>query len=262
MAIVIGLGYGSRVALGVAAALAQIGEFSFLLANVATQLGALPAAAMNPLVATAILSIIFNPALYRTVEPLEALLKRRPRIWSLLNRRVARERARAVEPVPTADPAHRAVIVGYGPIGRLVWRILRERGIEPTVIEMNIDTFRQLRSEGHSAVYGDASQAEVLQQAGIGGASSLILGSSPSPGVEETIRIARELKPDIHIAARTTYLHESEPLRKAGVDEVFSGEGEVALALADSIVRRLGASDEQIDETQRRIRTDVLGKPG
>jgi CPA2 family monovalent cation:H+ antiporter-2 len=154
------------------------------------------------------------------------------------------------------------VVVGYGPIGRLVSRILRDRGIEPTVIEMNISTYRHLRSEGVPAVYGDASQSEVLQQAGTAGASSLIVSASPSPETSETIRIARELNPDIHIAVRTNYLREREPLYNAGADEVFSGEGEVALALADSIARRLGASEEQLEETRRRIRADVLGLAG
>jgi CPA2 family monovalent cation:H+ antiporter-2 len=262
MIIVVALGYGSRVALGVAAALAQIGEFSFLLADVATDLGALPAAAMNPLVATAIISIIFSPAIYRTVEPLEAYLKRHRRLWAILNRRSVRERERTGAPISSPDALPRAVVVGYGPIGRLVSRILRDRGIEPTVIEMNISTYRHLRSEGVPAVYGDASQSEVLQQAGTAGASSLIVSASPSAETSETIRIARELNPDAHIAVRTNYLREREPLYNAGADEVFSGEGEVALALADSIARRLGASEEQLEETRRRIRADVLGLAG
>jgi len=161
-----------------------------------------------------------------------------------------------------SNPAHRAVIVGYGPIGKMVCRILRQRGIEPTVIEMNIDTYRKLRSEGQAAVYGDANQKEVLEQAGIARAASLILSSSGTAAATEAVRVARELNPGIHVVARADYLLETEILRRAGASEVFSGEGEVALAIADSILRQLGATPEQLDEARERIRTNLLNRRG
>ena len=67
--------------------------------------------------------------------------------------------------VQRADPRHRAVVVGYGPTGRTVTRLLRENDIDPTVIELNIDTVRQLRDAGVTAVYGDASQRDTLEAA-------------------------------------------------------------------------------------------------
>ncbi len=255
--IVAALGYSSKVGLGVALALAQIGEFSFLLATLGRQVGALPEGAMNPVVAAAIVSIMLNPLLYRAVTPVERFIERRPWLWRLLNRKGAAERSLPIDARHEADPAHRAVIVGYGPIGRMVYGILRQRGIEPTVIEMNFETNRLLRSEGRAAVYGDANSREVLERAGVARASSFILSASGTASATEAVRAAREINPRIHVVARADYLRETASLRQAGASEVFSGEGEVALAIADSILRELGATPEQLDEARERIRRDL-----
>jgi CPA2 family monovalent cation:H+ antiporter-2 len=257
LTIVVLLGYGSRIGLGVAIALAQIGEFSFLVGALGIQVGVLPREAMNPLVAVAIVSIMVNPMLYRTLSRAEAFLERHPRLWRLLNRKAAHgwaEQPRETEMVSS----HRAVVVGYGPIGKAVTRLLRERGIEPTIIEMNIDTHKSLRAKGYRAVYGDANQREVLEQAGVARAASFILSTSGSAGASEAIRIARELNPRIHVVSRVDYLNQAETLRTAGADEIFAGEGEVALAMTDSILRKLGATPEQLDEERARIRTELF----
>jgi monovalent cation:H+ antiporter-2, CPA2 family len=253
------LGYSSRIGLGVAIALAQIGEFSFLVAGLARQLGVLPETAMHALVAAAIASIILNPMLYRTLGSMEAFLERRPRLWRILNRSGTAQPEDG-EPRSTT-PAHRAVVVGHGPIGKAVARLLRERGIEPTIIEMNIATYRSLLGAGHASVYGDANQPEVLRQAGIAGAGNFILSASGAAGSIDAIRAAREINPGIHVVSRADYLAQTQSLRGAGADEVFSGEGEVALAIADSILRRLGATPEQLDEERARLRAD-LTSPG
>jgi CPA2 family monovalent cation:H+ antiporter-2 len=257
MTIVAVLGYSSRVGLGVAIALAQIGEFSFLLAVLGRNLGVLPDAAMNPIVTAAIVSIMLNPMLYRTLGSLEAFLARHPRLWRLLNRRARGEPPTSVaETHPT--PAYQAVIVGHGPIGQTIARLLRERGIEPTIIEMNVETCRSLRRQGQRAVYGDANQTNVLEQAGIAHARTIILSASGSAGSVEAIRAARKLNPKIHVVARADYLGQAESLLKVGADEVVSGEGEVVLAMTDSILRRLGATPDQMDEERARIRAELF----
>lgn len=251
------LGYSSQIGVGVALALAQVGEFSFLLAAMGRQLGALDDAAMNALVAAAILSIMVNPVLYRAAPAIDRFLRRHPPLWRLLNRRAKHDAATAV-PEFAAAPAHRAVVVGYGPIGQMVTRILRNGGVEPTIIELNIETFRMLQREGYSAVYGDATQTEALIQAGVDKAASMILSASGSSVNSEAVRIARELNPDIHVFARADFLRDIESLRKAGADEVFTGEAEVALAIAGSILDKLGTRPEQADEARERIRRWLL----
>ncbi len=258
------LGYPSRVALAVAAVLGQIGEFSFILAALGRELGILPAAATNGLVAAAIVSISVNPLIYRTVAPLEQGLARRPGLWRLLNRRSRVPSAGAPPEIAEAavDPQHRAVIVGYGPVGRTVTRLLREQGIEPAIVEMNLPTVQQLRAVGVKAFYGDATLRATLEQAGVGAAGTFVLSVSGFRGAEEVIRLAREINPRIHIITRTQYLADIPALRRAGADRVFSGEGEVALAMAESVLTDLGATPEQIDRERAQVHDDLFSSEG
>jgi CPA2 family monovalent cation:H+ antiporter-2 len=275
LAIVWLLRYPPKVALAVAVALAQIGEFSFMLATLGTTLGILPPAAMNVLVAAAIVSITLNPLLYRAVDPMERWMTRHPRLWALVSRRVkrgvpsrsaldrAKERGeeRGRETGGAAAPAwqHHAVVIGYGPVGQTVARLLHENEIESTIIELNMETVRRLNAQGVAAVYGDASRAETLKGAGIEQARSLILSASDMNASQEVIRVARELNPRVRILARAVYVRELPALRRAGADAVFSAEGEVALAMTEEILRGLGATPEQVDRERERVHAELFG---
>ena len=105
-------------------------------------------------------------------------------------------------------------------------------------------------------MYGDANQLEVLEQAGVTKAASMILSSSGSAAMTEAIRLAREINPRIHIVARADFLRDIEGMRNAGAHEVFAGEGEVALAMTDSILRHLGSTPDQLDEARDWIRSN------
>lgn len=245
-ALAIGLasGYPLRVVLPVAVALAQIGEFSFMLAGVARELGVMPDRAVDALVAAAIVSITLNPLLYRAARPLERLLSR------LVSGPSAGDGG---EPPSAADSPHRAVVVGYGPVGQTVTQLLLDNGIEPVVIELNIETVRRLRAFDVRAVYGDASRPEILSQAEIGRARHLLLTAAAGAAEGEIVRRARELNPDIRVVARTQHVQEVPAMRAAGATDVFSGEGEVALAMTTSILSHLGATDDQIDRERSRV---------
>jgi monovalent cation:H+ antiporter-2, CPA2 family len=248
------MGYPFATSLAVAVALAQIGEFSFMLSRVGSDLGLLTAAGTNVLVAVAIISIVFNPILYRGIKPLDRWTLARP----ALRRLVDRSRPADAGHVTTAavDAAHRAIVVGYGPSGRTVTRLLRENGIEPIVVDLNVDAVRELREQGLRSVYGDATHRDTLAQAGIGKANYLILTSAGMAESREAIRNAKELNPDIHVLARTPYLRDLGALRGAGAQTVISAEGEVGLALTEAILHRLGATPEQIDHERERVRTE------
>lgn len=257
LVIVVALRYPMRTALAVAAALAQIGEFSFMLAMLGRGLGVLPQEATNTLVAAAIVSISINPLLYRLADPLDAWLARQPRLSRWLSRRAV---ALSVAHEPERAASHRAVIVGYGPVGQTLARLLRENDVEPTVIEMNEQTLHRLRAEGIPAVYGDAGHLETLKAAGVDHAASLLLSASGLRNAEEIIRLARELNPKIRVSVRCSYLRDMPTLRKVGAHGVFSGEGEVALALTESVLQDLGALPEQIDRQRERVRADLFAE--
>jgi CPA2 family monovalent cation:H+ antiporter-2 len=258
LGIVLLLRYPTRVALAVAVALAQIGEFSFILAALGKELGLLTEAATNTVVAAAIVSITLNPLLYRWVDALATRAAHWPRFWGWRNGQAQTPQPAASAPTPDTtspfDLPHRAVVVGYGPVGQTVTGLLRDNAIEPTVIDLNRETIHSLRAAGMSAVYGDASHRETLQSAGVEKAGSLILSPAGMHASAEVIRLARELNPAIRILARSAYVREIPTLHQAGAEWVFSGEGEVALALTEAVLRMLGATPEQIDRERDRVR--------
>ncbi|RRJ96921.1 sodium:proton exchanger [Opitutaceae bacterium TAV4] len=258
LVLVVAMRYPFRVALSVSVALAQIGEFSFILAAMGRQLGVLPEQASNILVAAAVVSITLNPLLYRTVKPVEAWVSRMPWLWHWLN--VHDHGAHAATRTPKVDARHRAVVVGYGPVGQTVVRLMKDNDIESTVVELDLKTVQHLRSEGVEAVYGDAGRPETLRQAGLRQAAVLILSASSIEAGREVIRIARELNPRIRVLARTASLHEVAALRIAGADRVFTGEGEVALAMTEFILGQFNATREQIDRERERIREELFDK--
>jgi CPA2 family monovalent cation:H+ antiporter-2 len=250
--------YPFRAALTVGIALAQIGEFSFILATIGRELGVLTTEATNALVATSIASIVLNPLAYRTIRPIESWLRERPRLWALLNRESAiPSDMEAPRTLRTGDPARRAVVIGHGPTGRTVVRLLRDNGISPTVIELNMDAVRALRQEGTDAIYGDATRRETLEAAGIGKAGSLILGSAGMANSADVIRTARVINPHVKVLARASYLRDVPSLKQAGANSVYSGEGEVALAFIEDILDSLGATPEQIDRERARAHDEL-----
>lgn len=232
----------AAVAIPVAASIAQIGEFSFILADLGTTLGILPPAATSILVATAMLTITLDPLLFRFAT---RLLARRGGTGTDL-------------PPPDTElaapePGRRTIVVGYGPVGASVTELLLDNGIEPTVIELNLETVRRLLAFGVRAIYGDASRQEVLARAGIATADHLILTSGIDVGDEEIIRRAKAQNPRVRILARTRTVHDIPRLRRAGAEDVFSADGEVALAFTVRILDHLGASPEQIDRERTRV---------
>jgi CPA2 family monovalent cation:H+ antiporter-2 len=167
---------------------------------------------------------------------------------------------KASRPKRTADSSHRAIVIGFGPTGRTVVRLLRDNGIAPTVIELNMDAVRGLRQEGIDAIYGDATRPETLETAGVAKAGSLILGSAGMANSAEVIRTARDLNPSVRVLARASYLRDVAPLKEAGANRVYSGEGEVALAFIEDILESLGATPEQIDRERARTHDELFGK--
>jgi CPA2 family monovalent cation:H+ antiporter-2 len=243
--------YPIRTTVAVAVSLAQIGEFSFILVTLGRDLMMIPAEAVDVVVATAIISITLNPLSFRTIDPIDR--------WIARMRPAATPQDDDVEigASSSLDPGSRAIVIGYGPTGRTVTRLLRENGIAPTVVDLNMDNVRALREEGVSAVYGDARHSDTLVTAGLPHAGTLIV-SGADTGSPDVIKGARAINDRVHIFVRSAYLRDVPPLRSAGAEQVFAGEGEVALAMTEAVLRRLGATPDQIDRERARVRGELF----
>ena len=244
MLVVTLLGYSTYTALVVAISLAQVGEFSFILAQQAQYLGIIPESVYNVLVVCGLASITVNPGLFSTIPKIEGALKRREGLWHFLN---ARAEARALRgnaahggqghghAIPAANVPI-AVVVGYGPTGKSVAKVLPDRGVTPVVIDLNMDTVNDLSEKGNWAIFGDASKREVLIAAGIERAGYLIITVPVAEDVAAAATMARSLNPDIRILVRARFLGEDELLRKAGVTAIAFEEEEVAKSLTAMVL--------------------------
>jgi CPA2 family monovalent cation:H+ antiporter-2 len=244
--------YPVRTTLTVSLALGQIGEFSFILMALARDLRIIPAQAMDVVVAVAIASITLNPLTFKAIDPIDR--------WFAGNR--ARRAGLAEDgdqrTSSSLDPDGRALVVGYGPTGRTVSRLLRENAILPTIVDLNMNAVHEVREAGGSAIYGDARHPETLITAGIRHAGTLILSGSDT-AAPEIIRVARSLNPRVHTIVRSSYLRDVPPLKQLGAQRVFTGEGEVAMAMTEAVLRDLGATPDQIDRERARARQELFG---
>jgi CPA2 family monovalent cation:H+ antiporter-2 len=244
-------GYPARTALTVAIGLAQIGEFSFIVAQVAGEHGLIPPEGMSVLVAAAMISITINPLLFGALDRIERAVANVPWLFRLLEARHA-ARTRDINDTGGHKAAEEqrplAIIVGYGPVGRLVDAMIRDAGLATVIVDMNIDTVRSLASSGRVAIYGDATRREVLEQAGIRKAQHLVVTLPDSSGRASLVMAARELSPAVEITVRARHLAEREPLVQAGAAKVVFEEGEAGVALARHVLERRGLEAAKIDQ--------------
>ena len=245
LGIVLVTGHSVRTGLTVAGGLAQIGEFSFIVAETARTYKLMPDAGHHALVACAVVSISLNPWLFKRLLDLEPWLKKHPRLYAVMNRRVEKLGAETNQGAsgmlaPTGTP--RVIIVGYGPVGRTVMRRVEEFGLEPLVIDVNIDTVLSLHAEGKRALYGDAGHVTLLREAGVQKAPFLVVSLPDSNTNAAIVSRAREINPHITVLARSRYLATGGALEEAGASAVIYDEAEAATALAVVLRAHLKAS--------------------
>ncbi|MCY3007713.1 MAG: cation:proton antiporter [Planctomycetota bacterium] len=248
-------------ALRVGFSFAQIGEFSFIVANLAKRSGLISDSLVHLLVAVSIFSIALSPLLQWSIEPILGFVRGSTKLrWLAVSRKpLTRQPAIRIDGLDDQDPASefRTVVVGFGPVGRTAAKLLDENGIHATIIEMNPGSIEPIRAAGHRVVLGDASQIETLKHAGVDKAQSLILSASNIAQSNDLIRMARLLNPSIQILVRSAYVRNCAVLLKNGADYVIAEESEVALAMAETILRNLGATAEQIDQQRAKLRSEL-----
>jgi len=251
------LGYSARTALTVALGLSQIGEFSFILSQVSMEHGLLPPEGHHVLVATAMISITLNPMLFRSIDRIERTLQRYPALWKLLNGRAGKRmqqlNAHAERQVKEGQKPL-AIIVGYGPVGRVVDALLRDTGLDTVIIDLNMDTVRSLTERGRMAIFGDATQMDILDQAGVKKAVYLVVTLPQSSNIDPLLLAARELNPKLDIAVRTRYLGDRERLLEKGVTGAVYEEGEAGIALARLVMKHQGVKEDTIARMLQALR--------
>jgi CPA2 family monovalent cation:H+ antiporter-2 len=238
-ALVLALRYPLNTALTVSASLAQIGEFSFILAALGRSLGLLPELGQHLILAGAIISIALNPLLFKAIEPLQRWLRTK----SELARRLERSTDPLAElPMSVAHEklAGQVVLVGYGRVGRRIAAALAERGIHFVVAEQNRELVEQLRKAGQPAVAGNAAEPAVLIQAHIARAAVLVIATPDTFEVRAMIDTARALNPAIRCVVRTHNDEEARLLRADTGGMVFIGEQELAGSMTRYVIESLG----------------------
>ncbi|RZT39370.1 YbaL family putative K(+) efflux transporter [Cupriavidus agavae] len=235
--LVLAFRYPLNTALTVSASLAQIGEFSFILAGLGVALKLLPPDAMSLILAGALISIALNPLLFAALEPV--------RNWILARSALARDLEQRGDPyaeLPMTTERRflqgQVVLVGYGRVGKRIARAMQERGIPFVIADENRERVESLRKEGFAAVSGNAADPAVLIQAHIANAAMLVVAVPEPLYVRQMVETARTLNPGIEIVLRTHSEDESELLRKENLGTVFYGEEELARGMAGHVLGR------------------------
>ena len=244
------LGYSLRVATMTGVGLAQIGEFSFILAKAGISQGLLSDVDYQRFLAASIISMIAAPFLIKAAPRLGYALQSLLSPGSLLEPTVT-----GFDPEEPDLRGH-VVIVGYGLNGRNLAKVLRKVKAPYLVLELNAEAVREAGTEGERIIYGDATRKEVLHKVGLEHARILVLAISDPTATRHTVWLARQMNPDIHIIVRTRYMSEFPDLRRLGADEVIPEEFETSIEIFSRVLREYGISRHEIQQRVNEIRSE------
>lgn len=224
--IVLVLKYPSRIGLISAFSLAQIGEFSFVLAITGIQYELMPANLYNAFIASSIFTILATPLLYKIA----------PVIGSKLKYKAAKfDEQDSSEMMKLKD---HVIIAGFGINGRNIVRVLRETGIHYVVVELNPDTVEEYKLKKEKIVYGDITRPDVLKEVKIKGANIIVLAISDLRSTSVAITISKKMNPDIYIIVRTRFISDVDELIRLGADEVIPEEFETSLQIFGKVLQK------------------------
>jgi CPA2 family monovalent cation:H+ antiporter-2 len=273
------LGFPLRVAVIVGVSLAQVGEFSFVLASVGMGHGLLGEQQQQIFLAVAVLSLIVTPFLIRfatwagahvgtpvrlpdpgtKLAPHDSMVTvRRPDVAAAAAAGAAgADGAAAADPGAAPDPdtlAGHVVVAGYGVNGRNVARALRELGIPYIVLEMDTAIIRRARAEGERIAFGDVSRPEGLHACRVDRAGVVVLAISDPAGTRYAVAQIRRSNPGAYIIARTRQVAEVAELTRLGADEVIPEEFETSIAILARVLRRFRVPSNLIRIQEQALR--------
>jgi CPA2 family monovalent cation:H+ antiporter-2 len=244
------LGNSLRVGAMVGIGLAQVGEFSFILAKVGLGQGLLSEGDYQKFLAASILSMIATPFLINLAPRVGYALQSMLSSGSPLDQQMDDiEAARH-------DLDEHVVVVGYGMNGRNLVKVLHRVGIPYIVLELNAEVVRQAREKGVPIEYGDASRKEVLSHVGLLRAGILVIAISDPVSTRRTVAVAREMNPDLRIIVRTRYMAEVEELYRLGANQVIPEEFETSVEIFSRVLREYGVSRNVIQREVEDVRKE------
>ncbi len=247
-------GFGGRVAVLAGLGLAQIGEFSFIIASAGSGLGLFKPHQEQLFFTVAVLSMALTPLLGLVAQ---GLVTRGERIaW--LRRYVGKGRASKDKDAHEAETAleDHVIIIGFGINGRNVARVLRLLEVPYHILELNPHTVRMVRAEGDRIHYGDATREDVLLSAGADRARALVVAIADPSATRQIVAVARGVNPVLQILVRTRFIGEVEQLRRLGADTVVPEEFETSLELAGQVMATYGAGPGAIHREKAAMRQE------
>lgn len=244
------LGYGSRIALISGLALAQIGEFSFVLASVGRANGLLPGNIFQVFLASSILTILATPFLIQ-VSPFLAARAERTFRW--------KSRVLETGGKPAQTLQDHVIIAGYGLNGRNLAHVLKEAGISYVILELNPETVKSALAEGEGIIFGDVSSRTILKQARIDRARSIVFAISDPSTTRRGVRAARDLNPELFILVRTRYASEIDELYGLGANDVIPEEFETSIEIFTRVLDKYHIPRNIIDAQVKVLRGECYG---
>ena len=220
-----------RLGVILALSLAQVGEFSFILAKLGIEYQLLAPAEKQIFLAASIMSMIATPFMIQFAQPLA--------FW-ILGRSRRKRQSRSAEPLAEDRRAlaNHVIIVGYGLNGQNLARVLKEVGIPFCILEMNPDLIHEAGRRGETVSFGDGSRPEILEQAGIQDARVLVIAISDSTATAQIVSIARRMRSDLTIIVRTRYVAELDSLYRLGANEVIPEEFETSVEIFARVLQQ------------------------
>lgn len=241
-----------RPSLRLGASLGQIGEFSFILAGLGVSLGVLTVDAQSLLLGAALITITINPAVFWVFDQVGAWVAARPALLDKLERQKA-PRIAATDMHAALQPDH-AILVGYGRVGRTIGDALQRHGVPFIAIEQDRRVVEAMRTLGVSTIFGDATQAGILEYAHPERARLLVVASPDPYHARHIIGMARSRNPTIEVIVRTHSDHEQQLFEEMNVQKALMGERELAFGMAYYSLRSVGCDDDIADVIIQELR--------
>ncbi len=242
--------YPARTAIVVAAGLAQIGEFSFLLGSEGLTLHLITQDQYSLILAGSVISILLNPLVFRGIPHVEGRLQRFPQLWRRLDRH-----GPSIQP-PTEILTEHVVVVGYGRVGHHIVHVLEYLGAPRLVVDAEGTRVAELERQGVPALLGDAANSEVLHHTGLEHARALVVTLPDEAAAEIVVATAREIAPELPIIARASTREGVARLAQLGAQDVIHPELEGGLEILRCTLLRLKVPPAQVQQYADAVRRD------